>query len=82
MEEGEEGGLMGWYNDEDVKPIVEVELAGPSGNVFAIMGNASAKLRRANRSEEAKEMVSRVVKAKSYEEALEIIEEYVRLIKW
>ena len=64
------------------KPVVEVELAGPSGNIFAVMGNASAKLREVRCGKEAKEMVERVMKAKGYEEALEIIEEYVELVKW
>ena len=67
---------------EKEKPVVEVELAGPSGNVFQVMANASAALKRMDCREEAKEMFERATKAKSYEEALEIIEEYVELVKY
>ena len=61
------------------KPVVEVELAGSSGNIFQVMANASTKLREVGRNKEAKEMVAKVQEAKSYEEALEVIEEYAEL---
>lgn len=48
------------------KLVVEVELAGPSGNIFAVMGNASAKLRKANRDEEALEIIEEFVELRRY----------------
>lgn len=64
------------------KLVVEVEMSGPSGNVFQVMANAREALRRIGCREEAEEMFERVVEAKGYEEALEIIEEYVELRRW
>lgn len=61
------------------KLVVEVEMSGPSGNVFMVMVNAREVLKRIGCKEEAEEMIERVQKAKSYEEALEIIEGYVEL---
>ena len=64
------------------KPIVEVELAGPGGNTVQILANAREALRKAGRKEEAKEMVEKFWEAKGYEEALEVIGEYVELREW
>ena len=64
------------------KPIVEVELAGPSGNTVQILANAKEALRKIGCKEEAKEMVERFWEAKGYEEALEVIGQYVELRKW
>ena len=64
------------------KPVVEVELAGPSGNAVQILANAKDALRKIGCKEEAKEMVEKFWEAKGYEEALEIIEEFVELRKW
>ena len=52
---------------------------GSSGNIFAIMGGATRILRHLGMDDRAKEMVSRVESSGSYDEALEIIGEYVRL---
>ena len=67
---------------KDKKPIVEVELSGPSGNTVQILANAKGTLEKIGCKEEAKEMVERFWKAKGYEEALEVIGEYVELRKW
>ena len=64
------------------KPVVEVELVGPSGNTVQILANAKEALRKVGRKEDAKEMVEKFWKAKGYEEALEVIGEYVELRKW
>jgi hypothetical protein len=54
------------------------KLIGENGNIFNLMGIASKALRRVGQNEEAKEMVNRITtEAKSYDEALIIIMEYV-----
>jgi hypothetical protein len=66
------------------KPVAKI--SGEDGNIFAVMGRAGAALRRAAREnpklsgdyKRAKsEMVSRVMSAGSYDEALGIVLEYV-----
>lgn len=64
------------------KPIVEVELVGPSGNTVQILVNAKVALEKIGRKKEAKEMVEIFWKAKGYEEALAVIGKYVELRKW
>jgi len=54
-----------------------MELFGHDGNIFAIMGRASALLREAGQGEQAKEMIGRVTSSHGYEDALLIISEYV-----
>jgi hypothetical protein len=56
------------------------KLIGENGNIFNLMGIAARTLRRAGLREEAGEMVDRITKsAKSYDEALTIIAEYVEV---
>jgi len=55
------------------------KLIGEDGNIFNLMGIASRTLRRAGLDTEAKEMVDRITKSKSYDEALVIIMEYVEV---
>ena len=47
------------------------------GNVFSLVGGASRALNNAGQRDEAKKMQSRVLNAGSYDEALQIIMEYV-----
>ena len=47
------------------------------GNIFAILGRASALLKRAGMKDQADEMFQRVTASGSYEQALNIISEYV-----
>ena len=54
-------------------------IIGADGNIFNIMGLASKTLKRSNMAEEANEMYRRVTSSGSYEEALGIIIEYIRL---
>lgn len=54
-------------------------LIGQDGNIFNLMGIASRTLRNNDMKEEAKEMVIRIEKSKSYDEALCIIGEYVEI---
>lgn len=56
---------------------VECQLIGTDGNIFALVSRASSALDKAGYKKEASEMRNRVLKAKSYGEALEIIYEYV-----
>jgi hypothetical protein len=53
------------------------KLVGENGNIFNLMGIAARTLKRAGLREEAEEMVSRITKSQSYDEALRIIMEYV-----
>ena len=71
--------LGGFVHEQPVKRKPEMELAGHDGNVFSILGRASSLLKQAGMRDEAKEMVDRVTKgAKSYDEALLIVSEYVQ----
>lgn len=60
---------------EKIKP--KCALIGENGNIFNLMGIASRTLKRNNMQDEAKEMCDRITSAKSYDEALCIIAEYV-----
>ncbi len=59
------------------KPICK--LIGTDGNIFALVGKASSCLKKNNLSDKAKEMTSKVFKASSYDNALQIIMEYVEV---
>ena len=54
-------------------------LIGQDGNIFNLVGIASRTLKRNGLSAEANEMISKVYKSGSYEEALGIIGEYVNI---
>ena len=53
---------------------------GESGNIFWIMGAASAVLEKEGRHSDAVAMCEKVQAQHSYEEALEVIAEFVDLI--
>lgn len=56
------------------------KLVGENGNIFNLMGIASRTLKNAGQPEKAKEMCNKItLLAKSYEEALVIISEYVEI---
>lgn len=56
------------------------KLIGENGNIFNLMGIASRALKEAGMKDEAAEMVEKITKsAKSYDEALTIIAEYVEV---
>lgn len=56
-------------------------LIGKDGNIFNLMGIASRSLKTNGMSEEAKEMVEKIeTTAKSYDEALNIISDYVEIV--
>lgn len=62
---------------EKIKP--KCALIGKDGNIFNLMGIASKTLRQNHMEKEAKEMVIRIEESKSYDEALNIIGEYVEI---
>ena len=53
------------------------QLTGEDGNVFNLIGIASRCLKRAGQPEKAKEMGEKIRGAGSYDEALNIIGQYV-----
>ena len=53
------------------------QLTGTDGNVFALAGRVSQTLKRAGMPERAKEFTERVFKSGSYDEALQVMCEYV-----
>ena len=56
-------------------------LIGKDGNIFNLMGIASRTLKTNGMKEEAKEMVEKITTtAKSYDEALMIISDYVEIV--
>jgi thymidylate synthase len=59
---------------------VIVEKSGPSGNIFEVIGRAKAEMVANGKGNDVGEMINRATSAHSYEEALEIISEYVELI--
>lgn len=69
--------LGGFTPQEQVPQKPKMELLGQDGNIFGIMGRASRLLKRAGQQEQAEEMISRVTACGSYDEALNIISEYV-----
>ncbi|QNO13340.1 hypothetical protein HYG86_00385 [Alkalicella caledoniensis] len=53
-------------------------LIGEDGNIFNLMGIAARTLKKAGQSEKAKEMTRQITtEAKSYDEALQVLMEYV-----
>lgn len=52
---------------------------GQDGNIFNLVGIASRTLKQNGMKEEAKEMSNRVFSSHSYDEALNIIGEYVEI---
>ena len=74
------GDTMGYYIDNYIveKKKPKCQLIGQDGNIFNLMGIASRTLKRNNMKQEADEMVNRITtSARSYDEALMILDEYV-----
>jgi hypothetical protein len=55
-----------------------VKLVGTDGNIFAILGRCKQALKDAGQPDQAEEMMQRVFKATSYDEALGICQEMIR----
>ena len=62
---------------ESTKP--DCQLIGENGNIYHLMGVASRTLRKAGQSEQATEMCEKIQSSGSYEEALNIIGDYVNI---
>lgn len=58
-----------------VKPKCNIRKA--YGNIFEIMGMASQKLKENNMEDESREMIERATKTYSYDEAFDVVNEYV-----
>ena len=55
------------------------KLAGTDGNVFALAGQVSRALKRAGQPEQAKDFQGKLFKCGSYDEALQLMMEYVEV---
>lgn len=60
--------------------MIQFRSTKESGNIFWILGEVSAVMKKQRRITEFNTMRDRVFEAQSYEEALAIIREYVELI--
>lgn len=60
-----------------IKP--DCPLIGANGNIFNLMGIASKTLKEHGMSEPAEEMRNKIMASGSYEEALNILGEYVNI---
>ena len=74
------GERMGYSITEHEIAKPKCALIGEDGNIFNLMGIASRTLKRNGMREEATEMCNRITGgAKSYDEALLILQEYVEI---
>ena len=66
-----------------MKPIMHIDPEGPQGNIFYILGRATAELMKRDSQYKitAATMSRRVFNCHSYEEAIDVIQEYVT-INW
>ena len=63
--------------EEKLKPTCK--LVGEDGNIFFILGRVSRTLKENGKPEQVKEVSDRVMASGSYDEALQIIMEYVEV---
>lgn len=54
---------------------------GPSGNIFMILGSAFDALKSEGKHKEADEMFNRATQQDSYDDALNVVREYVELVE-
>lgn len=71
------GGFITEASASSEKP--DCPLIGENGNIYNLVGIASRTLREHDQMDQAKEMSERVFAANSYNEALQIIDEYVNI---
>jgi len=57
----------------------KAQVLGQDGNVFNLIGICSKALKRAGQTAQAKEMTDKVFASGSYDEALQIMEQYCEL---
>ncbi|OIJ13534.1 hypothetical protein BKP37_09595 [Anaerobacillus alkalilacustris] len=63
--------------EEQIKPTCK--LVGEDGNIFSILGRVSRALKENGKADEAKEVIEQVMLSGSYDEALQIMMEYVEV---
>lgn len=74
------GDRMGYDIDDHTVKRPKCALIGEDGNIFVLIGIASRTLKHNKMNEEAQEMCNKITtEAKSYDEALMIIGEYVEI---
>jgi hypothetical protein len=61
------------------KTDIEVQLTGTDGNVFALGGKVSKALKQGGHPELASEFTSALFRCGSYDEALQLMMEYVEV---
>jgi hypothetical protein len=64
-------------SDERALPKPRCRLIGGDGNVFHVIGRVRAALRNAGQTERARDFTERAFAAKSYDEVLAMLHEYV-----
>lgn len=64
-----------------MKPVIEYDPYGRTGNIYWILGEVSKIMRKQSRIIAFNDLRDRVFEAQSYEEALAIIGEEVTLIR-
>jgi hypothetical protein len=62
-----------------MKPVMKINLNGPDGNIFAVVGKAIDIMEKAYSEKEIKDLKNRVFNSKSYDEALSVVGEYVKI---
>lgn len=63
-----------------MKPLITLDLSGPDGNIFFIVGHATQTLKLVGQEREAGQLTRRVLReAHSYHDALALVREYVDL---
>ena len=68
---------------EFIKPTIRISFKSSEGNIYYILAGASKAIKvynLPNASKKVADMKNRVTNAQSYEEALEIIKEYVNIL--
>ena len=68
---------LGGFVHEQPQQKPQMQLLGEDGNIFSILGRASKLLNRVGMKAQSEEMFQRVTASKDYNEALNIISEYV-----
>lgn len=63
------------------KPVVKYNPRGESGNIFYILAKVRDALRKQRRIQDYNDCWEKVQQCNSYEEALNVIREYVELIE-
>ena len=58
---------------------IKVMLSGKNGNIFNLIAIASAELKKKGFAKHSADMMQNIIKAKSYEESISIIMEYVEV---